>query len=401
MANKYSSISLRVLMFIAWRNLMNKKMRTALTLAGIVVGVSAIFFLLSFGLGIQKLVTNRVVGDDSIKSIVITTPNSQVTKLNSDLFQKIKGLPRVTKIGSTYSYPGTLSQKGSVVDSIVYGVDSNYMQMSKLRLKTGRLLKNDDDKQVVINMAVVKSIGLKDANQAIGSNLKVEVPALRNQSGKGFSIDYKIVGVSEDTDGNEVYIKGNILPPYGASTLSQIKVESDSVSGVRNLRTQIQTLGLQTSSPVDTIDQINQVFKFFNVILLALGGIGMVVAVLGMFNTLTISLLERTKEIGLMVALGGRDGDMRRLFVFEALLLSFAGSVIGITFAMFFGQAINLLMNFFAKKRGVAESFQMFSMPWWLILGSIAFMMTIGLLVVFMPARRASKINPIDALRRE
>lgn len=401
MANKYSSISLRVLMFIAWRNLMNKKMRTALTLAGIVVGVSAIFFLLSFGLGIQKLVTNRVVGDDSIKSIVITTPNSQVTKLNADLFQKIKGLPRVTKIGSTYSYPGTLSQKGSVVDSIVYGVDSNYMQMSKLRLKTGRLLKNDDDKQVVINMAVVKSIGLKDANQAIGSNLKVEVPALRNQSGKGFSIDYKIVGVSEDADGNEVYIKGNILPPYGASTLSQIKVESDSVSGVRNLRTQIQTLGLQTSSPVDTIDQINQVFKFFNVILLALGGIGMVVAVLGMFNTLTISLLERTKEIGLMVALGGRDGDMRRLFVFEALLLSFAGSVIGITFAMFFGQAINLLMNFFAKKRGVAESFQMFSMPWWLILGSIAFMMTIGLLVVFMPARRASKINPIDALRRE
>jgi putative ABC transport system permease protein len=143
------------------------------------------------------------------------------------------------------------------------------------------------------------------------------------------------------------------------------------------------------------------VFKFFNVVLAGFGAVGMVVAVLGMFNTLTISLLERTKEIGLMVALGGRNRDMRKLFIFEAVLLSLVGAVVGIILAVMLGQVINLAMNALAHRRGVTEHFQLFAVPWWLVLGTILFMLVVGLVVVYLPARRAARINPIDALRRE
>ena len=127
----------------------------------------------------------------------------------------------------------------------------------------------------------------------------------------------------------------------------------------------------------------------------------MIVAVLGMFNTLTISLLERTKEIGLMVALGGRHKDMRRLFVIEAMLLSVMGSVIGIAMAIITGMVINVSMNQFARGRGVTDGFDLFATPIWLVMGLIVFMVAIGFIVVLLPARRAQKINPIDALRRE
>src|SRR5262245_27336022 len=93
-----------VLMYMAWKNLMHKKLRAFLTVFGVVIGIGAIFFLLSFGLGLQKLVTNQVIGNQSIKSIDVTTPNSRILKLDQTNFNKIKNLPHVTRIGAVYSY---------------------------------------------------------------------------------------------------------------------------------------------------------------------------------------------------------------------------------------------------------------------------------------------------------
>ena len=95
-----------------------------------------------------------------------------------------------------------------------------------------------------------------------------------------------------------------------------------------------------------------------------------------MFNTITVSLLERTKEIGLMVALGARRHDMRKLFIIETTLISVIGAAVG-------------------------SSFDLFSNPAWLIAGMVLFMVIIGLIVAYIPSRRAEKINPIDALRHE
>lgn len=130
----------KILFFLAWRNLVYKKMRTMLTIIGIVIGVSAIFFLLSFGIGVQQLVTNGVIGDQSVKSIDITTSNSKVVSLGTDNYRKIKDLPHVVKIGTLHSYAGVVTSAGGKLDAIVYGADQGYLDLTHLVLVAGKPL---------------------------------------------------------------------------------------------------------------------------------------------------------------------------------------------------------------------------------------------------------------------
>ena len=399
---RFTTIPLRMIVYIAWRNLVSKKLRTFLTIFGVIIGIGAIFFLLSFGLGIQNLVTKEIVGNSSVKSIDISSTNTKVVKLNQEAVDKIKGLPHVERSGLQFSFPGSMRQSGSEVDTIVYGVDKGFLDLSDLTLAAGRNLKPEDNRSVVLNEAAVKAIGQKSNSGVLNKKITLNIP-IKDLNAKKGSIkdDFTVVGVIKSGAGSEIYVPSFMFADAGVRNYSQMKIIADNSKSVSNLRTQIQSSGFETASPSDTIEQINQIFKFFNIILVGFGAIGMIVAVLGMFNTLTISLLERTSEIGLMMALGGRNRDMSKLFVFEAVLLSVAGAAIGISMAVVAGQAVNFFMNNFAHRRGVKDSFVLFSTPLWLIAALIGFMVVVGVLVAFFPAKRAHRINPIDALRRE
>lgn len=395
-----NTIPTKVLMYMAWRNLAHKKLRAFLTIFGIVIGIGAIFFLLSFGLGLQELVTNKVLGSQSVQSINVTTPNSKIIKLDQANLDKMRNLPHVVRSGAAYSFAGSLSAQGSEVDTIVYGEDQNYQAMENLSLAAGRFIEQTDEKVALLNRAALRAIGVDNPAEAQDKEVELRIP-LSGAREAEIKQTFKIIGVIDSETGNEIFIPSGIFAAAGVPVFNQIKIEADSTVQVGVLRKQVESLGFLTASPIDTIDQINEIFRFFNIILVGFGAVGMIVAVLGMFNTLTISLLERTKEIGLMVALGGRNRDMRKLFIFEAVLLSIAGAILGITSALLFGQFINVVMNAFARSRGVTEGFQLFAAPPWLVLGTILFMLIVGLVVVYFPARRAAKINPIDALRRE
>lgn len=398
--NNPNVIPTKVLAYMAWKNLVHKKLRAFLTIFGVVIGIGAIFFLLSFGIGLQNLVTNEVIGSQSVKSIDVTTTNSKIIKLDQPAFEKMKNLPHVVQAGRSYSYAASLTSKGSEVDAVVFGDDENYTRMNNPSIAEGRLLRAGDDKSVLINTTALKAIGLADSQDSIGKKIDLKIP-MGDVRLKDINTSFTIVGIIDAQGGNEVIIPSTVLKAAGAETFKQVKIEVDEAANVSTLRKQIESLGFLTTSPIDTIDQINQVFNFFNIVLAGFGAIGMIVAVLGMFNTLTISLLERTKEVGLMITLGGRHRDMRKLFIFEAMLLSFVGAVIGIAGAVILGQLLNAAINAFSRQRGVTEYFQLFATPWWLVAGMILFMLAVGLIVVYLPARHASKINPIDALRRE
>lgn len=400
--NKYTAIPLRILTHIAWSNITHKKLRSVLTVSGVVIGIGSIFFLLSFGIGLQHLVSQQIIGDESIKSIEVTTPNSRIIKLDERAVNAIKTYPHTTKVGTMFSYPGSISLKGGEVGSIAYGVDTNFINMTKFDMVGGRLLNQSDTNAAFISKGALKAVGLDDAKKAIGQNVTLTIP-LNNVENVKHPIKgtYKILGVVDSGAGTEIYIPSYGFSQAGVNVFSQVKIITDDTKNVPQLRRQIEANGLETTSPIDTLDQINQIFKFFNIILVGFGAIGMIVAVLGMFNTLTISLLERTQEIGLMIALGARNADMRRLFIFEALLLSIIGAVLGIVLAILGGFGVDTIMNGFASHRGVDNRFSLFATPLWLVGSLIGFMIVVGLLVVYIPARRAQKINPIDALRRE
>ncbi len=401
---RYASIPAHVLMYMAWRNLVSKKLRSFLTMLGVMIGIGAIFFLFSLGLGLQSLVTNEIIGNQSIKSIDVTSPNSRILKLDNAATDKIGGLPHVSKIGSSYAFAGGLKFNSSEVDTIVYGVDKGYQELANLNLTKGRMLEANDGDAVFVNRSVLQAVGINNPEDILDKKLNLKIPLhITAQDGSDKAIDqsFAIVGVIDSGSGNEVFIPKTYFDLARVDQFSQVKLLADDTANISGLRKQIESLGFETTSPMDTIDQINQMFKYFNIVLVGFGAIGMIVAVLGMFNTLTISLLERTREIGLMVALGARHKDMRKLFVLEAVLLSFIGAVFGIILAMIGGQFVNIGMNQLAMKRGVTDRFDLFATPPWLIASLIGFMVLVGLIVVFFPARRAEHINPIDALRRE
>lgn len=399
---RYNSIPFLTLAYIAWRNLINKKLRTFLTVFGVVIGIGAICFLLSFGIGLRELVTKEVIGGKSVNSIEVTSPNSTIIKLDNKNVQRIAALPRVSQVGLSYSFAGALSYDSSEIDSVVYGVDTNFQKLSNISTSRGRLIDNKDTNVALINKTALQAIGIKNSKDILEKTVTIRVPFTSSQSSKK-AVDqvFQVIGVVDSGKGAEVFIPNFVFENAGVTAYSQIKIVADKSDRIQYLRKQIESIGFETSSPIDTIEQINQVFRFFTIMLVGFGAIGMIVAILGMFNTLTISLLERTKELGLMVALGGRNRDMKKLFTIEAVVLSVIGSVTGIFIAMIYAFIVNIIMNNMAQSRGVTESFTLFAFPPWLIMGLIVFMILVGLMVVYFPAKRAEKIDPIDVLRRE
>lgn len=391
-----------ILLHIAWRNLTSKKLRSFLTIFGVVVGVSAIFFLLTFGLGIQRLVTSEVVGEQSLKSIDLQASGSGIVSINEELVNEMRGYANVTGVGVQYSFPGLSLVKGAEIDSVVYGIDTTYQELSNFILSEGRLLEKQDTRAVVLNAAILESLGFEDAKNAVGSTVTIKVPLEKfNAKEKEVSGDFTVVGVVTSSAGNEVFLPSALFDIAGVPEYSHAKLVVNDVANVDTVRSQVEAKGFETTSLTDTLNEINDIFRFFNLILIGFGSIGMFVAVLGMFNTLTISLLERTKEIGLMMALGARRRDVRRLFTLEAVIISAAGAIIGMLLAFIAGIVVNTYLNISAQSRGVQEWFQVFYTPLWAVVIVLLVTVIVGLLVVFFPARRAALTNPIDALRRE
>ncbi|HHE46006.1 MAG TPA: FtsX-like permease family protein, partial [Candidatus Moranbacteria bacterium] len=123
-----------------------------------------------------------------------------------------------------------------------------------------------------------------------------------------------------------------------------------------------------------------------------------VVSAIGMFNTMTITLLERTEEIGIMKSIGASDTMISLMFVMEATIMGFLGGVMGIVIGLLEGEAFNIMVNLIATHFG-GERVNLFYSPIWFVLSIIIFSIFVGFLTGVIPARRASKIDPLDALR--
>lgn len=310
----------------------------------------------------------------------------------------IQSIAHVTHVSGVYTLASKVTIDGSSADPVAYGVDATYLSLSDLNVTAGTVINPEKSDELLVNSSLLQAIGVKDPASAIGKQATV---LLTLSDGSTFEKHTRIVGIVNSGSGSEVFLSEKTFQEASVPTFAEAKALVDDKAFVPDARHAIESLGYQTSSPVDTIDQINQVFHLFNLILIGLGSVGMIIAVLGMLNTLTVSLLERTKEIALMIALGARPKDMQRLFTAEAVILSLTGGIIGMLLATGVGRVTDLILNGFAKGRGVAEGFSLFAVSPLLIVGTLIFMVVIGVGVSFIPARHASRINAVEALRQE
>lgn len=396
-----NGIRLSVLFIMAKKNLFSKKLRTFLTVLAVVIGVGSVVFLISFSVGLQRLVEKQVIGSKSIKTIDVSASKTKLLKLDNQMIAKISSINDVVKIGKVYIEAGKIKVDASESSSVVYGIDKAFIELGSFTKVSGSLIKADDISSATVNTSFAKVQGINDMNKAIGKKITLtfNVPADKDNPERQASKDLKITSVIESGSGSEIFVSSKVFENEGLTNASQIKVLALGRNSVAKVRSGIESFGYTTTSPLDTLSEIDKIFQLLQVILTGFGGIGMIIATLGMFNTLTINLLERTREIGLIVTLGGQQKDIARLFMTEALMLSIMGGFFGVLLAFLIGMVGDLVLNIYSHSNGVTESLTAFYISPILIVVSLALTAAIGLAVVYLPARRAARISPLDAMR--
>jgi len=392
------------LLYLAYRNLFSHKMRTVLTASGVGISVAFVVFLISFGLGLQRVSTDQITNLDALQVLDVSIAKSKLLSINDETMNKFTKLGNVTEAYPQVSSAAKISYNQSSIDGVVYGKDNDYLRLEDMKLYSGQKYDDLSVDQAIINAATQKQLALSD-NDVINKEIVVDVVVRsellnKDEKAKTFSKTFKIVGVISDKSAPFIYVPLHIFTDNGVVNYSNAKIRMENKNDVNQARLQVENMGFKVSSIKETIDQINQFFSIFQVILISFGGIAIVVACLGMFNTLTISLIEKTREVGFMKALGTMRHDIYWLFTLESVLIGAFGSIVGVTMGVMTGVLLNYGIFALASTSG-NQSVELFYIPVPLVLMILATSLFVSLLTGIYPARRAARISPLDAMRYE
>lgn len=399
----------KFLLKLAYRNLKARRLRTILTLTGVIIGISAIVFLVAFAFGLERLVTKEVTGGNAFQLVDVGTGSSQVVKLNADSVKSFLGVQNVKSAEPAISVGGKGKNEDKETDATILGASATYLEWGGVKIKWGNTLSNPTgdtpSAEAVINTAYAKFLDGNDPGALVGKKVEADVIIPKESSGSSEDkvvqgVILTIKGIAKDDTAAKIYTHHNDLSALGITNYSQAKLELIKSSEAKTVRAIIEGMGYKTEYVGDTIAQIEQVFNIFKIILAGFGLIALVVAALGMFNTLTISLLERVKEIALMKILGMKKRDINNIFLTESILIGLLGGIVGMIVGVVLGDIANSVLNHYAVQAGGDPVGVFYYSPIFMT-GMFIFSILLGLLTGLYPARRATRVNALDVLRYE
>ena len=186
----------------------------------------------------------------------------------------------------------------------------------------------------------------------------------------------------------------------GTPAYTTVEVHVKSPTQVQTVENAIKKMGFNTFSIVDATRSLRQFFAVLDLFLGIFGSLALAVASIGIINTLVMAILERRREIGIMKAIGASDSDVKGLFFAEAGVMGVFGGFVGVALGWTIGRVINLGTNVYLKRLHFPPE-QIWFVPWWLVIGAIAFAIVVSLLSGLYPASRAARLDPVQALRYE
>lgn len=278
-------------------------------------------------------------------------------------------------------------------------------EMATEQQKTVVELSPSSLRQAVVNRAVLTLLGLSE-DKALGQNITITFVAVGDLiEGEAQRIEsaptaYEIVGITSEEDTPVVYVPLVELRSLGLNRFSQIKVIAANKNDLPNVRASIEAMGYGTVSVADTVAQIDNLFGTVRLLFGVVGLVGLVVASLGMFNTLTVSLLERTREVGLLKAMGMKSDEVRELFLTESMIMGFYGGILGLILGTLLGKLISLILSSIALAKGVGVV-DVSVVPFSFVLVVLTLSLLVGVITGYFPAHRATKISALNALRYE
>lgn len=385
---------------ISFKNLLVKKSRTFITIFGISLGIGFIVFLLSIGYGLEKLLIAEMTKVESLNQVdVLPVPGSGVV-IDSEkvkIFEDIQGVESVYPLSNSAT---RVSFNSANTDVVAYGITKGYLEASSSDISTGRGIDfKDDSKQAVVNREYVNILNISPSD-IVGKEITISLMSNSVEETKDVESLFTVTGVIEDSNPPILYMKMSDLLSGEIEEYSEVRVILEDSASAKDVRKKIEVLGFQTISISDTIEQVESIFDYVRLGLLLIGVIAFIVAILGMVNTLTISLLERTREVGLMKTIGMRSEEIANIFINESMLMGFCGGMSGVVVGLFVGFLISSILSIISVSRG-GEIMMFTFLPFWTGMLIVIISTLVGFLTGLYPSNRAVKMNPLDALRYE
>ena len=398
---------------IAFKAIILNKMRTLLTMLGIIIGVASVIAMLAIGEGSKQSIQTQISSMGS--NMITVSPGadmrggvrmgaSEMQSLTLNDYQAIKDNAKLlTAVSPVVNGSGQVINGSNNWPSTIYGVNPEYFTVKVLDLKNGSMFTNTEvksaSKLAVIGQTVVDNL-FKENENPVGKTIRFN------------NIPFKIIGVLEEKgestfgqDQDDVVLapyttvqKRILAIDYIQSVVGAAISEDDAPAAVQQV-TEIMRKQHKISNFMDddfnvfSMDELISTFsstsEMLTILLVAIASISLLIGGIGIMNIMYVSVKERTKEIGLRMAVGGKGADILMQFLIEAILISVTGGLLGVL--------LGLISTFFIEKvLNWPTSVALYS-----IIVSFAVCAITGVFFGWYPARKAAALDPITALRYE
>lgn len=386
------------------------KMRSFLTMLGIIIGISSVITIVSIGQGGKQAIVGEFddLGTNVINVNVKSTDNDiedrdYLTLKDAELVKE--KIPEVTYVVPATGAMGQIKTEKDKKFSEIDGITHDFAKLMKINMLAGRFL-NEGDILSARNVVVIDEITaaklFKNAENAIGEKIKVTV----NDNNTNLTV----IGVAESASGSMAAMFGDNYPGLGyvPITISErvfpdpkitfFSVMLENMDNSKEVATKIVHLLEQThrnegkyaaEEGFKELDMLENVLNIFTMVIGAIAGISLIVGGIGVMNIMLVSVTERTREIGIRKALGAKNKDIMLQFLTESLILCLIGGIIGMTLGISLGYLAGKAINI---PLGVSP---------FIILIAFGFSSAVGIFFGLYPANKAAKLDPIEALRYE
>lgn len=384
-------------------------LRTWLTILGMGVGTGAVVILVGLGFGLQQIILEQIVFGDSLLSLGVSATGARNLSITDEVIQGFEKNPNIEDAAPLARYPALITYKGLTGNVFIQGAEPAYLRYAGITASNGKAFAEEDisnGNEIMLSPAVLKLFGVEDAESFIGQEVtfRLLIPA-----GDGTDLineiniekKFRVKGITKEEGVLNVLMMLPELRNYvGIEEYDRAQVKVVSNEFLKTVEEDLIKEGYRVTALSKTVEQASKIFQGIQVVLATFGSIALLVSAIGMFNTMTVTLLERTKEIGIMRTIGASPRDIKLLFVSESIIVGFLGGVSGIVMGVTLGFAVNIMLNIAASQFG-GKSVDLFSFPLWFLVFIAIFSGTVGYLTGIFPARRASLLNPLDAIRYE
>ncbi len=452
----------RDLLQMAIKNLLRRKLRTSLTILGVVIGTAAIVLMLSLGIGMNAAIKQSIMQMGSINIVTVYSGGGYMGPSGKGVssgdarldinavstFQSIPGVEAVTPIMQNY---WKIIGRKYAAEVQVVGIDPEAMQKMDYNLAEGRLLQPGDGLSMVFGSEIINMFHDRrsNGNYRMGPGMGTNGPDIDLLKEK-FVITYdtaygqrrSFYDTADDRDPAETYdIQGvGILEPGnwenaysifipidqmediqedqqkwersgdGSNTryertqneYQQVKVKVKDLNDVQTVQEAIMNMGYQAQSLNDILESSKKTMAVTQAILGGIGAVSLLVAAIGITNTMVMAIYERTREIGIMKVIGATIADIRKMFLLEAALIGLGGGLLGLALSYLGSWIINMVTRQFSAGMGMGPGDTVTNIslvPWWLALLALVFTSLVGVVAGYFPARRATQLSALEAIR--